>query len=122
MKIYEWQGQILEVRVLPLKQYYYLLCGIEVRTGNRTFLPRNLNEAGFYRTHTEFELMTGSGLVQGTARSLAPVLLRPRLKTEISVGDEVIGQDVLAIDNWKAYYAACFVMGAAGGLFLGWLT
>jgi hypothetical protein len=60
--------------------------------------------------------------VQGTARSLAPVLLRPRLKTEISVGDEVIGQDVLAIDNWKAYYAACSVMGAAGGLFLGWLT
>ncbi len=105
----------MEVKILPLKQYWYLLCGIQVQIGDQTFLPTNLNETGFYRPRTKFEIITDHGSVNGLARSLAPVLVRPRLKMEIMVDGEIIGQDFLAIENWKAYYAACLVVGAGGG-------
>jgi hypothetical protein len=121
MKTYQWQEHSIEVRAIPLPKYLYLNCAVEVKVGGQTFLPKNLQEIGVFRSSTRFEIASSSRFVPGVVRATIGSWIMPILKMTIEIDGEIVAKDILTIENLPLLFGAWLVLGFSFGLLTSYL-
>jgi hypothetical protein len=121
MKIYQWQGHSIEVRAIPLPKYLYLNCALEVKVDGRTFLPKNLQEVGVFRSSTKFDIASPSRSIPGVVRSTIGSWIKPILKTTVEIDGEIVAKDTLIIEDLHLLFGAWLILGFSLGLIAGLL-
>jgi hypothetical protein len=110
MRSYEWNGHLIEVKLRPFGIFLWLAYGLEVRVGERIFLPE-FDRLSLSGTHTDFDIELQSGSqISGRAKTLAPIWFLPYTKCSISVDNTVIARDIFTLHRWHLTYLVGFLM------------
>lgn len=104
MRSYTSHNQTIDVEFRPFGVFFWLFAGFVVRAGGRTFYPK-LTGLGL-TTLTEFDFDFEGRRISGVVRSLGPMLLLPRMRYVVLVGDSEVARDVQTLRRWYLCYCA----------------
>ena len=110
MRSYNSHGQTIEVTPRLFGLFLWIACGLEVRVGDRVFLPK-MDRLSLY-TSTEFDFDAEGKRVKGVVRSLAPVWFIPRLSYSVTVDGLEIAKDTQMISRWPLMYIGWLLVAA----------
>ena len=109
MRSYNSHGQTIEVTPRLCGIFLWTVFGLEVRVGDRVFLPK-MNRISFW-TSTEFEFHAQGERVTGIVRSLSPVWFIPRVPYSITVNGVHIANDKQVLARWPLFYVGWILAG-----------